>query len=260
MILDDVKASFVKEQMSKGKRVDSRNPTEFRTIKVEKNVIENAEGSAIAHIGKTKVLAAVKFDLMAPFSDRPDEGVLMVGAEFPPLAHPSFESGPPREDSIELARVVDRGLRSAEVINLKKLGEAKSTDGRVMGVFLDIYVMDHNGNLTDAAALACMAALSCTKVPKLSEEGKLVRNDFSGPLELTRKSLTVTFDSIGGALIVDATDEEEAASDGTLTFGVTDDGLLCAGQKSGSAGFSRKQLLECADASLQLSKDLFKYV
>ncbi len=260
MILDEVKASFVKEQAIKGKRVDGRGFADYRKITVQKDVLENAEGSAIAHLGATKVLAAVKFDLMAPFPDRPDEGVLMVGAELPPLAHPDFEAGPPNEVSIELARVVDRGLRSAEVIDLKALGQTKDAQGRVLSVFVDIYVMDHGGNLIDAAALAAMAALSCAKVPKVGADSKLVRNDFSGPLPLARKSVTCTYNLINGVLVADASDEEEAASEGSLTFGVTDDGLFCAGQKSGSAGFSRKQLLEVADSSLAAAKELFKYV
>ena len=91
MIIDQVRANFIKEMMKKSKRPDNRSLLEYRPVKVEKNVLENPEGSAIAHIGSTKVLSTVKFDLMAPFSDRPDEGVLMVGAEFPPLAHPDFE-------------------------------------------------------------------------------------------------------------------------------------------------------------------------
>jgi len=56
----------------------------------------------------------------------------MTNLELLPLASPMFESGPPREDAVELARVVDRGIRESESIDLSKLcitpGE-KSMDG-----------------------------------------------------------------------------------------------------------------------------------
>jgi exosome complex component RRP42 len=80
-------------------------------VKITKGIIPNAEGSAMAELGDTKVLCGVKIDVMKPYADRPTEGVFTVQAEFLPLAHPEFESGPPKEGSIELSRVVDRGIR-----------------------------------------------------------------------------------------------------------------------------------------------------
>lgn len=260
MILDDVKAAYVKDLLAKsGKRTDNRGPMDYRTIRVEKNFLQNTEGSAIAHIGNTKVLAGVKFDLMAPFPDRPDEGVIMVNAELPPLAHPDFEAGPPNETSIELARVVDRGIRSAEAVNLKALGATKDSQNRVLAVFVDLYALDHSGNLTDASALAAMAALSCAKIPTL-EGDKLIRSEFSGPLPLSRKVVTCTFSTIADKIVLDATDEEETASDGHLTLGITDDGLMCAGQKSGRAGFTKQQMLELFDTALEKRTELLKHI
>ena len=60
-------------------------------------------------------------ELGVPYSDTPDEGSLMVGAEFLPMASSDFEMGPPGVDAIELARVVDRSIRESEAIDMKKL-------------------------------------------------------------------------------------------------------------------------------------------
>ena len=38
-----------------------------------------------------------------------------------PLADPTAEPGPPGEDVIELARVVDRGIRESGMVDLKQL-------------------------------------------------------------------------------------------------------------------------------------------
>jgi len=260
-IIDVVKGEYVKDIAATGKRIDGRQPVEFRDIRVETGVLKNAEGSALAHFGDTKVLAGVKLDLVTPFPDRPDEGTISFNSEFSTLAHPEFESGPPNEDSIELARVVDRGIRSAEVLNLKEfgaLGASASTEQtkKVMGLYVDLYPLDHNGNLIDAAALAAMAAIATATVPKL-EDGKLVRGEGS-KMRLQRKATTCSFEFIANQVFLDATDEEEAASLGRVTIGVTDDGLLCSGQKSGRAGFSREKLLELAGVALEKGSELFK--
>jgi len=112
---------YLLDLVSKGKRPDGRKPDEYRDINIETGVIFKAEGSAKVSIGETQVLAGVKLGIGQPYPDKPDEGVLITGAEFSPVASPEFEAGPPDEDAIELARVVDRGIRESEAIDMKKL-------------------------------------------------------------------------------------------------------------------------------------------
>ena len=82
---------------------------------------------------------------------------MSTAAEFVPLASPDFESGPPREDAIELARVVDRGVRESQVIQLEKL--CITPGEKVWLVFIDIHILDYDGNLFDAASLACSCCI-----------------------------------------------------------------------------------------------------
>ncbi|MEM4246015.1 MAG: RNA-binding protein, partial [Candidatus Bathyarchaeia archaeon] len=142
--------------ISGGKRIDERSPTDYREVKIEVGVIEKADGSAQVHLGKTKIMVGVKVDVGEPFPDTPDSGVLTVNAELVPLASPSFEPGPPDENAIELARVVDRGIRESGAIDVKKLCIIPGR--KVYVIFVDMYVLDHDGNLIDAAAMAAFAA------------------------------------------------------------------------------------------------------
>ncbi len=71
--------------------------------------------------GKATISDIREMDAGEPYSDSPESGVMTTAAELIPLASPDFESGPPRENAIELARVVDRGIRESEVIELDKL-------------------------------------------------------------------------------------------------------------------------------------------
>jgi exosome complex component RRP42 len=258
MIVDEVKKDYILDLVKKEKRTDERGFLDYREIKVEKNIIKNAEGSALASIGDTKVLAGVKFDLVEPFKDRPEEGTLIVGAEFSPIAHPEFEAGPPDENSIELARVVDRGIRSAEVFSLEKLFMG---EGKAFGLFIDLSILDHSGNLIDAAALAAMGALCCTRVPKYdAEKQQIIRTEFERDLDIARKVVTCSFEKLGGRMVLDATDEEEIASEGRVTIATCDGDLVCAGQKSGRAGFKQEEMLGLVDVALEKGKELRKFV
>jgi exosome complex component RRP42 len=81
--------------------------------------VKNAEGSAEVRLGKTLAIAGVKTSIGTPFADTPDMGVMIVNAEFLPIASPTFEPGPPDENAIELARVIDRGAEKGRDDRLK---------------------------------------------------------------------------------------------------------------------------------------------
>lgn len=258
MISEQVKAQFVKDLIKKNQRPDGRQFMEHRSIEIIKNPFENCEGSAICQIGDTKVLAGVKVDLATPFPDRLNEGMLSVNCEFSPIAHSTFEAGPPDERSIELARVVDRGIRAANTIDLKKLYVAP---GKVLGIFIDLYVLDYNGNLTDAAAIAAMSALKNAKMPTVEKEGevyKLNHDKRPGKLPLGQEVVTCTFEKINNTIVLDASIEEEHASSGRFTFGATNDGHICSAQKSGSAGFTIEEFDSLIDTTLEKRAALFK--
>ena len=161
-IIVRVKQKQIMDLIAKGKRLDGRGLTDYREIKVEQGLIERAEGSARVLLGKTEIMVGTKIEIGKPFSDTPNEGVLTVNVELVPLASPTFEPGPPKENAIELARVVDRGIRESKALDFKKL--CIKPGKKVFVIFVDVYVLNHDGNLIDASALAALAALLNTKM------------------------------------------------------------------------------------------------
>src|SRR3972149_6871234 len=107
-LLTRVRQKQIAQLIDAGKRLDGRGLTDYREFTIEEGLIERAEGSARIRLGKT--------DMGAPFPDTPNDGVLTVNAELVPLASPSYEPGPPDENSIELARIVDRGIRESKAL------------------------------------------------------------------------------------------------------------------------------------------------
>jgi exosome complex component RRP42 len=249
--------NYVKKIVEEGMRIDERKFDQFRQIEVETNFIKKAEGSARVAIGKSVVIVGVKMAVGEPFPDNPNEGVLMVNAELDPVASPDFEPGPPSETSVELARVVDRGLRESKCIDLEKLCIKEGE--KVWMVNVDIHVIDHDGNLIDAASLGSIAALKSARIPKY-ENDKIVFGEYQGEIPMKDTPIEVTIAKISGKLLVDTTREEEGALEARVTIGTTEKGDICAIQKGGTGFFTTKELREAADLSIAKGKELRKLI
>jgi exosome complex component RRP42 len=251
----NVDQDYVMRLASKGQRKDGRKPDEFREVHVETGVIENAEGSAKVRMGGTEVLVGVKLGIGQPFDDRPEEGILMTNAELSPLSSPFFESGPPREDAVELARVIDRGIRESHTIETDKL--CITPKEKVWMVFIDISIMNHDGNLIDAAGLAAAAALSTAKMPDYADE-KINHDKRTKKLPVKFKPVPVTAYKVNGQIFLDPDLGEEFASTNRLTVTTKDDGNVCAMQKGGTESLSPEEINKVLELSTKRGKELRK--
>jgi len=246
-------SNYIKKLVEEGSRIEKRRFDEFREVKVEKGVIKTAEGSARVRIGNTHVIAGVKISVGQPFPDTPDEGILIVGAELNPIASADFESGPPSEDAIELARVVDRGIRESKAIELEKL--CIEAGEKVWMINIDIDILDHDGNLIDAGGLAAIAALLDAKIPKYEDE-KIVKGEFIGNLPVVDMPIPVTITKISNKLLLDTNVEEEDAMDARITISSNKDNNLCAMQKGGDGHFTTEELEKAVDLAIEKGKEL----
>ena len=121
MNLPNINKRKIVSLLKDGKRFDKRKPFEYRDVEIETGISMNAEGTARVRIGKTEVIVGVKMNTQDPYTDHADEGTMVTSMEFSPVAGERYESGPPQMDSIEVARVVDRGIRESRFIDWKKL-------------------------------------------------------------------------------------------------------------------------------------------
>jgi exosome complex component RRP42 len=185
-------------------------------------------------------MVGVKVGTGTPFEDTPDEGVLMTNAELTPIANASWEPGPPSENSIELARVVDRGLRSADTLNTKDLCIIPGK--LVQIVYVDLYVLNYDGNLIDACGAGAIAALLGAKKPAYSE-GK--PTGVKVPLTVCKMPIPISIIKIGDNFIMDPTADEEDVMGVRLTVTFDEDGHLCTMQKSGSEGLTPDEIKKC---------------
>lgn len=213
------------------KRIDGRHPKELRPISIQTGLLSKAEGSALVSMGSTKILTGIKVELGTPFPDRPDEGTFTVNAELLPLASTSFEPGPPDERGVELARVVDRSIREGGVIDLKKLCLVEGE--KVYIIFIDIYVLDYDGNYFDPSLISALAALATAKIPRYEMvDGKPQKTEEYFTLELNSLPFTVMVGVLGEKFLIDPQMEEEKVLDVSMIIGTDEKGNITCIQKN----------------------------
>ncbi len=259
-IVPELRKKTILSLISKGFRVEERDLVTPRIVRVKTGVIERAEGSALVELGKTQVLVGVKVDVGAPFRDTPNEGVITVNAELVPLASPLFEPGPPDENAIELARVIDRSIRESNAIDRESL--VIIPGHKVWVIHVDIYVLNHDGNLFDASMLASMAALLDTRLPEYEEletgEIALDRSKKKIPLKINKKVLSVNIAKIDEYLIVDPNLDEETVADTRIVIAYDEEGNIVGVQKSGPGALTMEEILRAIDIGSEAVKVYFK--
>jgi exosome complex component RRP42 len=248
-ITPTLKRDYLVTLAKDGKRADGRTFDQFRDIKIETGVVLKAEGSAKVKIGNTQVLTGIKMDVGEPYPDTPDKGVMTTAAELIPLASPDFESGPPDQEAIELARVVDRGIRESKLIDVEKL--CIEPNEKVWIVFIDIHILDYDGNLFDAASLAALAALMTTTVP--AERHELGENY---PLPLRDPPVSVTSVKFNGTCVTDPFLDEEEIAEARLTVAVDKNGDIRAMQKGLRGSFTRDEITNIINVSSNNGKKI----
>ena len=146
-------------------RLDGRQFSDLRPIKITPNVSEFAEGSALVEFGKTKILCTASYEDMPPkWLQGTHSG--WVTAEYGMLPR-STQTRLRRDKSMssgrtqEISRLIGRSLRAA--VNLKKLGECQIT--------VDCDVLHADGGTRTASVTGGFVALALAlkKLKGLSE-------------------------------------------------------------------------------------------
>jgi exosome complex component RRP42 len=215
-----------------GHRLDGRGVDEYRALTIQPGFVATADGSALVRLGDTATVCGIKLELGKPFPDTPNAGVLTTNAELVPLSSPTFEPGPPQPGAIEVSRVVDRAIRAAETIDLTKL--CVTPGEKTWVCYVDVHVIDHGGNLIDAALLAALTALTHATVP--AKRFGVAEADY--PLQVNHFPVECTFVRLGEAIVVDPTFDEERACQGRLTVATDEQGNVVAMQKGLVGAFS----------------------
>ncbi|XP_013792602.1 exosome complex component RRP43-like [Limulus polyphemus] len=240
-------------------RSDGRDCWKTRRTIINVGSIGTAYGSALVRRGKTTIVCGVKGELANSRPENPGDGFLVVNLDLPPLCCPLFKPGPPSEQSQSISQFLNDIVTSSGCVVLSDL----SIEGQLVWcLFVDIICLEYDGNVIDAAVLAMLAALTNTKLPKITvsnDNGEIKVSEALEILAVKSQPVTTTFvyQQDGGHVMVDPSFEEEYDAAGILSITLQEDGSLVKLYKPGGLQLPDSVLEQCIAKARSLSKDMW---
>ncbi|KAM9378081.1 exosome complex component RRP45 [Phaethornis superciliosus] len=246
--LSNCERRFLLRAIEERTRLDGRQCYDYRNVRISFGA---DYGCCIVELGKTRVLAQVSCELVTPKPNRPTEGILFFNLELSPMAAPGFEPGRQSELLVKLNRLIERCLRNSKCIDTESLCIVAGE--KVWQIRLDLHLLNHEGNITDAAGIAGIAALCHFRRPEVSVQGEEVtvyapEERDPVPLSIHHMPICVSFAFFqqGTYLLVDPSEREESVMDGVLIIAMNKHQEICTIQSSGGIMLVKDQVLRCS--------------
>ncbi|XP_075633353.1 uncharacterized protein LOC142605801 [Castanea sativa] len=264
---------FYERHLTESIRPDGRPLGRARDTTIALGAVASAEGSALAKIGSTTMLAAIKMEVMTPSMDSPDQGCIAIDFHMPPICSPIVRPGRPAEIAPVVSKQLSDTISSSGMINLKELS---LVNGKAAWMaYLDIYCLDADGALFDAALLSAVAAFSHLQIPavSLNDDGKIVvvSEENGGKLEkdaVNKERMKLTLKSIPFSLtcvlhknyiLADPTAEEESIMETVVTVVLDSSSQLVSLYKPGGPVLAYTSAIQdCVALTRQRMKELQK--
>ncbi|XP_061764532.1 exosome complex component RRP45 isoform X2 [Nerophis ophidion] len=255
--LSNCERDFLLKAIEEKKRLDGRQTYDYRKTMI---VFGTDFGCCFVELGKTRVMAQVSCELVAPKENRPNEGFMLFNIELSPMASPAFEQGRQSELLVKLNRQLERCLRNSKCIDIESLCVVSGE--KVWQIRVDVHMLNHDGNLMDAASIAAIAALCHFRRPDVGIQGDEVtvyspeERDFI-PLSIYHMPISVSFAFFqkGTYLLVDPCEREECVMDGLLMIAMNKHREICSIQSSGGIMLLKEQVMRCSKiASVKVSE------
>ncbi|MCW1297381.1 MAG: hypothetical protein QXX36_00560 [Candidatus Rehaiarchaeum fermentans] len=204
----------------------------------DKDSIPLRESYHYYKIGNTQVITGITLEESAPFKDSPDKGNLAVDIAIAEFVNKLIKD---RDVfAIEVSRFVDRTIRSAKFIDMRKLVISEGL--KVYSLFIDGIVTNNDGNILDTAVRSSVVTLAKSKI-----------GDSYLPLNFDRIPLSYTFAKVGNKIVLDPSSNEELASSAMLAVGIANDKIVSL-QQIKSNGLKKDEILLCVKTALEIYK------
>ena len=221
-------------------RRDGRKPHELRRMKIIRNYISHAEGSACVEMGKTRVICTATLEFKVPQFLR-GSGRGWVTAEYGMLPRSTQErmnresvSGRQGGRTLEIQRLIGRSLRA--VTDLEALKEYT--------IWMDCDVIEADGGTRTAAINGAYVALY-DAFRRMVEEKRLAE------VPLTGSVAAMSVGIVGGVPLLDLDFQEDSGAEVDMNVVMTGSGDMVELQGTAEKrAFSREEL----EAMLELAR------
>lgn len=194
-------------------RVDQRNPSDLRPVRMQTSYLLTAEGSVLIEAGNTRVLCAASVEDTVPGFLR-NSGRGWVTAEYSMLPRATAQRTPreltkgrPSGRTMEIQRLIGRSLRA--VVDLEALGERTIT--------LDCDVLQADGGTRTTAITGAWVALAIA-VKRYQRFGVIKKSPLRGQVAATSVGI------VGGAPLLDLCYEEDSRAQVDMNIVMTSEG------------------------------------
>ncbi|XP_038697419.1 exosome complex component RRP43-like isoform X1 [Tripterygium wilfordii] len=263
---------FYERHLAESIRPDARLLSRARDTTLALGAVASADGSALAKIGSTTMLAAIKMEVMTPSVEFPDEGCVAVEFHMPPICSRLVRPGRPADAAQVVSKQLSDAILSSGMINLKELSLLSGKAAWM--AYLDIYCLDADGALFDAALLSAVASFSHLQIPvvSLNDDGKIVvlseeqdgGNLDKEPVNNEKRKLTLSSIPFSlmcvlhkNCILADPTAEEESIMETAVTVVLDSSNQLVALYKPGGPVLARTSVIQdCVALTRQRIKEL----
>jgi exosome complex component RRP45 len=215
---------------------------------------------------RSRVLAKTSAEVTVPYTDRPLDGIFTITTELSPMTSPAFEVNRPTETEVLLSRLLEKTVRRSGAMDTESL--CLVAGQKCWSVRVDVHVLSHDGNLTDAACFAVVAALRHFRKPDTSMEGGILTVYTPAerepvPLSWLHSPFCITwsfFGDKGQTALLDATWSEEQVRVGSCTISLNRHGEICQIAKLGGTPVEAVALLQCTNVALTKANEFSTYL
>ncbi|XP_030781145.1 exosome complex component RRP45 isoform X1 [Rhinopithecus roxellana] len=246
--LSNCERRFLLRAIEEKKRLDGRQTYDYRNIRIS---FGTDYGCCVVELGKTRVLGQVSCELVSPKLNRATEGILFFNLELSQMAAPAFEPGRQSDLLVKLNRLLERCLRNSKCIDTESLCVVAGE--KVWQIRVDLHLLNHDGNIIDAASIAAIVALCHFRRPDVSVQGDEItlytpEERDPVPLSIHHMPICVSFAFFqqGTYLLVDPNEREERVMDGLLVIAMNKHREICTIQSSGGIMLLKDQVLRCS--------------
>lgn len=239
-------------------RLDGRNEDQYRPLNIS---FGPDFGCCLATMGNTKVLTQISSTIAEPRLTRPAEGVVNIRVDLSPLGSVNYDTSRNSEDCVQLTRLLHKGIKEARCIDLESLCIVNGE--KVWHIQADVIIMNHEGNLIEAASISTLAALAHYKRPDVTiEDGRVVVHspETRDPLSFSilHFPFLMKFAFFKEATIsyVDPSEDEERFCDGYLIVGANIFKDITLLHISGRSLISKDQIFKQCNYAVKRTREL----
>ena len=241
---------------------DGRALFEFRDTSVAKGNLGTCLGSSFVKIGSTKVICGIKGEI----EPQNESELLKITVEMSSVAHGDLKGVHSHADGLFIKQKLSSLLQ--DVVDRSQLTLEKDKKKWCLYLYVDVYCLDDDGNVFDAASksfqlcllkphvfffalvLSSVAALSNVKLPTLSYNERTKQfvqsqNENGDILRLGDLPFAASFALFEKWIIADPTHEEEDVCGALFHVVLDTKGKLCAMEKRGGQIMDKAQMEQC---------------